>query len=791
MLNHLGLTPMPIYLNNHTKIELDSYFNSVYIREYHTPIIQTNTNHLSTRELLEMAVSQLLLRDKENVLCSGYAIDATSGRLKVITPNITNNIFKTKKWSQLFRSLGDEWAIFLLTKTTIVEYKNGKYLLLSGNINEITKTFTQKQQITINRKILFRQKTSTTTINLTELKHFFPADYMKAIETSIKKYNKLNLKSIFMTFFKSYIHMESDSILDYSVSYKSLINFLFVIAKKTLKPIFDFYNFRILKSKLSLLVQRNKFETINSTELIEHIRINYLKIYKPKKCNMHEYIKRQKATTTLLIFLFENMFIPILSNFFYCTETSFGKFKVFYFPRYHWNRLTSRFIQEYLKNYQEIEAGCSTPIEFSKFRCIPKKKGFRVITNLSYRKDGAGRSLNSKLVSAFTVLKNECYGLLGNSLIQSNQIFEKLNNFFKSIEEPCYILKLDLKDCFDNIPQSEILKSISGFFKKDFYFIKRYNVIEYTNGILRQRYIPKLIEGAESTESMLSNIKPLIQIASGKGYIECKSKATLIKEIKNMIENNTIYYNKKFYIQRRGIPQGSILSSLLCSLYYSEIDKKYLNQTFKKGMFIRYIDDFLLITPNLKEIKDFLCITKKINLSFNFEKIESNFGLEENIKLSNKSFIELLEHDYKINLQKTVHWCTLNIHQPGYSVKYSQDNSFFNYSFAYKPGGFIRNKMKKIFAVRLFFISKNNSKKYENIYDAFLNYAKRIILVYKRCRFVNIRFLETLFEDAIAMCIMRCQSIGIKESTIRSIASKAFREMNEFLEMMELEDKIR
>jgi hypothetical protein len=33
---------------------------------------------------------------------------------------------------------------------------------------------------------------------------------------------------------------------------------------------------------------------------------------------------------------------------------------------------------------------------------------------------------------------------------------------------------------------------------------------------------------------------------------------------------------QKYYLQKEGIPQGSVLSSLLCSLYYGYIELNYL-----------------------------------------------------------------------------------------------------------------------------------------------------------------------------------------------------------------------
>lgn len=64
---------------------------------------------------------------------------------------------------------------------------------------------------------------------------------------------------------------------------------------------------------------------------------------------------------------------------------------------------------------------------------------------------------------------------------------------------------------------------------------------------------------------------------------------------------------KKFYRQKEGIPQGSVLSSLLCNYFYADLEATHLSfLNPKESLLLRLIDDFLLITTNRAHAKHFL-----------------------------------------------------------------------------------------------------------------------------------------------------------------------------------------
>ena len=58
-------------------------------------------------------------------------------------------------------------------------------------------------------------------------------------------------------------------------------------------------------------------------------------------------------------------------------------------------------------------------------------------------------------------------------------------------------------------------------------------------------------------------------------------------------------------MQKKGIAQGSILSTLLCNYYYGNMEAEEL---VVKGdeLLMRQVDDFLFVTPHLENARLFL-----------------------------------------------------------------------------------------------------------------------------------------------------------------------------------------
>ena len=97
------------------------------------------------------------------------------------------------------------------------------------------------------------------------------------------------------------------------------------------------------------------------------------------------------------------------------------------------------------------------------------------------------------------------------------------------------------------------------------------------------------------------------------------------------MERNLVKLGKKYYRQRNGIPQGSILSSLLCNFVYGKLEQELLTCNDNSVLF-RLIDDFLLITTDRQHAEHFLRLLHKgipaYGVSVKPEKSLANFDVD-------------------------------------------------------------------------------------------------------------------------------------------------------------------
>lgn len=141
-------------------------------------------------------------------------------------------------------------------------------------------------------------------------------------------------------------------------------------------------------------------------------------------------------------------------------------------------------------------------------------------------------------------------------------------------------------------------------------------------------------------------------------------KQELFFTLKEHVKYNVLQLDKKFYLQGVGIPQGSILSSLLCSLYFGHLERNvifpFLEKTCESAskdisrrhicrnvseqegredkfdsspdyLLLRFIDDFLFISTSKKQAASFFSRLQRgfrnYNCFMNDDKFSVNFDI--------------------------------------------------------------------------------------------------------------------------------------------------------------------
>lgn len=111
----------------------------------------------------------------------------------------------------------------------------------------------------------------------------------------------------------------------------------------------------------------------------------------------------------------------------------------------------------------------------------------------------------------------------------------------------------------------------------------------------------------------------------------------VLQFFKQMLNSYIISYNGRLFQQVCGVPQGSVVSTMLCNLCYGHMENFVLKNVTKKGHLMRLVDDFLLITPRLSEAVDFLKIltagVPDYGCVINPQKVAVNFAVSDELKL--------------------------------------------------------------------------------------------------------------------------------------------------------------
>ncbi|KAL8811749.1 MAG: hypothetical protein Q9200_001548 [Gallowayella weberi] len=375
-----------------------------------------------------------------------------------------------------------------------------------------------------------------------------------------------------------------------------------------------------------------------------------------------------------LYYLFDSILIPLIRSNFHVTESNLHKNRIFYFRHDVWRALTEPAMANIKHTmFEEIPALQvrqlldARTLGFSQVRLLPKGSSVRPIMNLRRRvtklqngKAVLGRSINSIMAPVHKMLdyeRRQNPTSIGSALFSVGDIYPKLKAFRDKLcvktkhMPPLYFVKVDVQSCFDTIPQPAAVRIMQNLASEDVYRIARHAQIKasevHTSGNKPYRQ-PK------PARKFLASAYPPLDFRSFDEMIEenlawgtkntvfvdnvvrtAHKKSQLLELLKDHVERNIVKIGKKFFRQKNGIPQGSVLSSLLCNCFYARLEAEHLSfGDGESALLLRLIDDFLFITTNKNDAKQFLQIMhdglREYGVRVNPAKSLANFHVQIN-----------------------------------------------------------------------------------------------------------------------------------------------------------------
>ncbi|XXG76954.1 hypothetical protein AAC387_Pa08g1206 [Persea americana] len=415
--------------------------------------------------------------------------------------------------------------------------------------------------------------------------------------------------------------------------HRQVVSFVWAVCRSVIPVdlLGDPYNWRALRRNISKFVKLRRFENFCLKQCMHGIKMSrsplLLKVAKSSYCICRHHKKDEMGEGTNMLENYNK------------SEHESGRQDIFYYRKPVWNTLMNKAIgclEE--RNYHFLDDKSFESIlrkrsyGFSKVRFLVKENGVRPLSNLKAPSkvwfsflertskscpDGMNvktgrhpvsesfsrkwklvsfKSVNSVLRELYAVLKrikNEHPEKLGSSVFDYNDIYKKLCPFLICLRKGSmtmprmFIVIGDVSKAFDSVKQDKLLSVMKDVLCSSNYNLKRYAQIVCTKGSLRVHYDPVSMDQSGETDAVKSaNCVPFHStncVLVDQVRMKQIRRETLYRHLEEHVKHNILQLGWKFYLQEVGIPQGSVLSTLLCSFYYGHLERNVIFPFLEKA----------------------------------------------------------------------------------------------------------------------------------------------------------------------------------------------------------------
>ncbi|XP_019239200.1 PREDICTED: telomerase reverse transcriptase isoform X2 [Nicotiana attenuata] len=456
-------------------------------------------------------------------------------------------------------------------------------------------------------------------------------------------------------------------------------------------------NWRVLTKNISKLVKLRRFEKFTLKQSMRKIKLSRY----PLLSDQYSLLKH-KVLEHWIFWFFSSIVVPLVQANFYVTEAEHEKQDIFYYRKPTWENIISKFVTCLRdQGYQELNVASVKKIiwnrsfGFSKVRLCPKGKGVRMLANLKasaklpvnpplqskgLRKVGVGRndkccnykSVNEVLKDLHVVLKRIVVNepeRLGSSVFDYNDAYKRLVPFLSliksefSVKPGVFIIVSDVEKAFDSVDQDKLLSVLDDLNLEEEYILSKVVQVVCTKKSLRIPQKWTLVSKENAPDS--ANARSCLPTGSLHGILVKQQvqgrkvrKEQLQNDLKEHIKRNVLRLGSNFFVQSVGIPQGSVLSSMLCSLYLGHLEKSVIFPFLDKAcepapgfpseecflddtasgcahllmckpsyLLLRFIDDLLFISTSKEQASRFFSRLQRGFRAYNCDMNKKKFGM--------------------------------------------------------------------------------------------------------------------------------------------------------------------
>ncbi|KAJ2722891.1 Telomerase reverse transcriptase [Coemansia sp. Benny D115] len=399
-------------------------------------------------------------------------------------------------------------------------------------------------------------------------------------------------------------------------------------------------NHRELYKLLRTFIKSGAYEQIAIHEAMLRFQVNDVRSW-IQSCGDVSNDEEFTIYSCLVYWILSEYVVHLVRSFFYVTEAAHTGYKLHYFrndvwlnfARKAWRALESD-IFESRPTKDVAGAFNGANMEFSRIRLLPKENSFRVIANMKktffFRTETNGKkskrvvyqtsTSNRVLTEAHAVLRHlrarYPLGITGSAVSCNDEIHAKLKEFKDRVfaagkEKPkLYMAKLDVRRAFDTINQDKLLELLRDYLMTNpgqAFTVYKYWFVSLSADMSR-RYVQNALPSAE-TVKFSETVRSLSRRSKQQVYGDWSETSSISLEdmvdlIVKHVKQNFVCTSSRLFHQHTGIPQGSVLSSILCNFFYAQLERDHLLPLFdaKDTLMMRLIDDFVLISTSREQV---------------------------------------------------------------------------------------------------------------------------------------------------------------------------------------------
>jgi len=478
-------------------------------------------------------------------------------------------------------------------------------------------------------------------------------------------------------------------------------------------------------------------------------------------------------------FLFNEVACEVIRAHFYVTEGDPGG--VLYFCKRDWQRVANREHRQLrasklfaVPSAAELDALRRRKSGMARLRLVPKADGgARLVMNLGGVSKGHAVSVNQASRPAFHALKFES----ASDAIQGlDDIHARLAAFAARARagglQGLHVVAMDLRRCFDTIAHDKVLPLVREALKHPEYSVSSHSVsfVDRAMKRARTRTVWHVRPAAEpfrggSAPPPPTGVRAVRTEHVNRWFVTRQRACELVDDV---VARNFAATPFGVARQSTGVPQGSVLSSLLCNLYYGRFDQAVCADVVDKAedALLRLVDDYCLLTPSQKRAEAFVRAMHADH---------ADWGAVVNA------------HKTRTSLDSPwVPWCGLLIHGQLGRVRVNFDKTLHASAPVDVTRGGVERAMRASLAVKLhaLFVDpllQTNTECAVNVAQTLVVCARRMHAWARRTgRGASPQAMRSLLSYALALCRARCAKclrvFALPPRLVRALGGLAFLE---------------